>query len=113
METGELEGADPNAPYCAVSNAYTEDVSYDGHIRTVKHDGLYDQARAIEPRLKGRSDHVLGQFLKKQGCTNTERVLRRRGWTFPTLDVCRKDWLKRWPEWKWLDPMTTEWRAKS
>ena len=86
LETGELEGADPNAPYCAVSNAYTEDVSYDGHIRTVKHDGLYDQARAIEPRLKGRSDHVLGQFLKKQGCTNTERG---RGARLDVSDVGR------------------------
>jgi hypothetical protein len=46
LETGVLEGADPNAPNCAVSNGYDRP---SGRQR-----GLYDQARTIEPRLKGQ-----------------------------------------------------------
>jgi hypothetical protein len=103
LETGTLEGADPNAPNCAVSNGY--DRPYLGRQR-----GLYDQARTIEPRLKARSDHVLGNFLSGQGCDNTRKVLRHRGWTFQPLLEARKRWEARFPGWKWRDTSLTEWQ---
>jgi hypothetical protein len=102
LETGVLEGADPNAPNCAVSN---------GHDRLgLKQRGLYDQARTIEPRLKARNDHVLGHFLTDQGCDNSQKVLRRRGWTFPPLLEVRQKWEARFPGWKWRDPSLAEWQ---
>ena len=36
LETGELEGADPEAPYRAVSNAYDEEIPDGNYTRTVK-----------------------------------------------------------------------------
>ena len=111
LETGELEGADPKAPHRAVSNAYDEETPDGNYTRTVRRCGLYDQARSIEPRLRGRSDHVLGRYLTNQGC-ESERVLRRRGWKFPELLACRKDWEKRFPEWKWRDPTQSVWSEK-
>ena len=111
LETGELEGAEPGAPYRAVSNAYDEEITDGNYTRTVKHRGLYDQARSVEPRLRGRNDHVLGHYLVAQGCEN-KKVMRRRGWEFPTLPVCRKDWEKRFPEWKWRDPLRVAWSGK-
>jgi hypothetical protein len=112
LETGELEGADPKAPYRAVSNSWEEEVAYlDGHTRVEKKRGLYDQARTTEPRLKGRSDHALGHYLSDQGCTS-ERVLRKRGWAFPELSVCREGWQRRYPGWNWEDWTLTEWSAK-
>jgi hypothetical protein len=75
--------------------------------------GLYDQARAIEPRLKTHtSEHKLGNFLRGKGCDNTKKVLRRRGWTFPPLLECRTAWEKRYPSYKWRDTEITEWRAE-
>ena len=46
---------------------------------------------------------MLGHYLVGQGC-KSERVLRRRGWEFPELSVCRKAWEKRFPGWEWRDP---------
>jgi hypothetical protein len=111
LETGELEGADPKEPHRAVSNTYDEEIRNDNYPRTVKRRGLYDQARSIEPRLRGRSDHALGHHLTDQGC-KSERVMRRRGWEFPKLLVCRREWKKRFPEWQWRDPMRSEWSEK-
>ena len=68
LETGELEGADPEAPCRAVSNTYDEEIPDGNYTRTVKHRGTTDQARSIEPRLRGRSDHALGHYLTDQGC---------------------------------------------
>jgi hypothetical protein len=102
LEIGMLAGADPHAPNCAVSNCY-EWVGREMFC-------LFDQARAIEPRLKARNDHVLGHFLTEQGCDNTKKVMRRRGWTFPPLLELRKKWEERFPGWKWRDPHLTEWR---
>ena len=110
LETGELEGADPEAPCRAVSNGYDEEITDGNYTRTAKRRGLYDQARSIEPRLRGRSDHVLGHYLVGQGC-KSDRVLRRRGWGFPVLSECRKAWEKRFPGWEWREERT-EWSAK-
>ena len=104
------EGAEPGAPYRAVSDAYDEEITDGNYTRTVKRRG-YDQARSVEPRLRGRNDHVLGHYLVAQGCEN-KKVMRRRGWQFPTLRVCRKDWEKRFPEWKWRDPLRVAWSGK-
>ena len=46
------------------------------------------------------------------GCDNTDKVLRRRGWTFPPLPECRAAWEKRYPGWTWRDPAITKWRAE-
>ena len=65
-----------------------------------------------EPRLRNHtSDHQLGAYLKEQGCDNTKKVLRRQGWTFPSLSQCRKDWEKRFPNWPWRDPNLKAWRS--
>jgi hypothetical protein len=118
LESGTLEGSDPDAPHCAISNGYmkeVEEVSNNGntYTRHVKQNGLYDQARIIEPRLKfHHSDHRLGLHLGEMGGTNEKKVLRRRGWTFPPLLVCRAEWEKRFPKWRWRDPAITAWRAE-
>ena len=115
LEIGVLEGADPNAPNCAVSNGYDREVTEpDGcglpRKRRIRQRGLYDQARAVEPRLRPRNDHALGHYLTQQGCDNSQKVLRRRGWSFPPLLECRKRWDARFPDWKWRDPVLTEWQ---
>ncbi len=115
FESGTLMGADPTAPNRAVSNAYdrewTVQTENGEQVRIVKQQGLYDQARTIEPRLRYHcNDHHLGAHLRKLGCDNTKRVLRRRGWTFPPLRECRKAWEARYPGWTWRDPSIEEWR---
>jgi len=115
LEIGVLEGADPNAPNCAVSNEYNREVTEtDGYglprKRRIRQRGLYDQARTVEPRLRRRNDHVLGHYLSEQGCDNSQKVLRRRGWNFPPLLECRNRWEARFPDWKWRDPLLTEWQ---
>ena len=105
LETGCLEGADPVEPNKAVTNSYFKEIKG----RLVEVDGLFDQARMVEPRLKGRNDHTLGHFLKAKGCSNTKRVMRRRGWTFPDLGSCRKAWEARFPKWPWRDADLAAW----
>jgi hypothetical protein len=117
LETGTLEGADPLRPNCAVSNEYTEEINMVGgghsYTRILKHRGLFDQARSIEPRLKHYAgDHMLGRHLSACGCDNTKKVLRRQGWTFPSLSECRKAWEARFPGWVWRDSAITEWRTE-
>ena len=112
LETGTLYGADPKDPSRAVSNKYEIKIDVDGHQRVTTRLGLYDQARSIEPRLRQRSDHVLGDYLSKQGCDNTKKVMRRRGWTFPPLEECRAKWEQRYAGWQWRDPITAEWHAE-
>ena len=96
LETGTLWGADPKEPHRAVSNSYQRQIEtktqsgFGGttsQIRHVTQLGIYDQARQLEPRLKKNyvNDHRLGAHLKEMGCDNTDKVLRRRGWTFPPL----------------------------
>jgi hypothetical protein len=115
LKIGTLWGANPGMPHTAVSNSYDEEVTNEsGYTRTVRRRCLYDQARAISPRLKGASDHALGRYLKDRGCDNRPRVLRRHGWTFPSLDQCRKEWEARFPGWVWDgdDELVAEWEAE-
>jgi len=115
LKTGVLWGANPGMPYTAVSNSYDENVTnHSGYTRTVRRRCLYDQARAVSPRLKGASDHALGQYLKERGCDNRQKVMRRRGWTFPPLDQCRKKWEERFPGWVWDsdEELVTEWEGE-
>ena len=97
LEDGTLAGCDPNEPNRAVSNKYEYKVVVGMSDRWVTRLGLYDQARNIEPRLRQRSDHALGQYLAEQGCDNSRKVMRRRGWTFPKLSECRANWEARFP----------------
>ncbi len=115
LEGGVLEGASVGNPASAISNTYElTKIDNFGGQRIIKRNGLYDQARTIEPRLKARSDHLLGAYLRDQGC-KTSRPSRRRGWTFPPLAKCRNEWLKRFPDWKWHDGVAAfaQWRFES
>ena len=122
LETGTLWGADPEEPHRAVSNSYQRQIEIENksgfggtttQIRHVTQLGIYDQARQLEPRLKNYvNDHRLGAHLKEMGCDNTDKVLRRRGWTFPPLTECRAAWVTRYPGWTWRDPAITKWRAE-
>ena len=122
LETGTLTGADPDAPHRAVSNSYPRQIEIEvpssfgqtnTQIRHVTQHGLYDQAKLIEPRLRNHtSDHRLGAHLNEMGCDNTAKVLRRRGWTFPSLAECREAWEKRYAGWRWRDTNIKEWRAE-
>jgi hypothetical protein len=118
LETGTIAGSDPHAPHRAVSNAYQREIEIDNgngttHTRYVNQLGVYDQARLIEPRLRHHtSDHRLADHLTAMGCTNEQKVLRRRGWTFPPLLECRIEWERHFPKWKWRDTTITEWRAE-
>jgi hypothetical protein len=113
LQTAVLAGANSSAPDRAISNKYEDEISEsDGfggrRTRTVKRDGLYDQARAVSPKLKGYADAALGRYLKQQGCQNAW-VRRHRGWQFPPLAECRHRWLKRFPMTVWHDSETKEW----
>jgi hypothetical protein len=113
LQTAVLEGASEFAPDEAVSNEYEEEVAdsdaYGGpRKRTVKHKGLYDQARRISPRLIAVSDHALGHYLTDHNCENAW-VRRRRGWKFPPLQECRDRWKQRFLETVWRDQDATEW----
>jgi hypothetical protein len=90
LERGVIAGADPDTPNMAVSNAYQREVTIEvgngtTQTRLINQLGVFDQAKQVEPRLKGHSDHKLGTYLREMGCNNEKRVLRRRGWTFPPL----------------------------
>lgn len=118
LESGTIAGSNPHAPYKAVSNEYQREIEIDllngtTQSRYVRQLGIYDQARQIEPRLRGYgSDHRLGSYLSEMGCTNKQKVLRHRGWTFPALMACREAWEKRYPGWPWRDTDIVEWRAE-
>jgi hypothetical protein len=113
LQTGVLAGADENDPSRASSNKWEEKIEeptgWGGtRTRTVFREGLYDQARRISPKLKGRSDKALGRYLKDRGCTS-EWVRRDRGWQFPSLADCRAKWLERFPDTKWDDLDLEDW----
>ena len=110
MQSGRLWGADERKPNCAVSNGYEEEINSGLGTKMVRHKGLYDQAREISPRLKPWSDHLLGDILKKHGCSNAKKVMRRRGWEFPPLLELRAAWERRFPGWRWGDPELREWQ---
>jgi hypothetical protein len=111
-------GADSLKPDRAVSNRYEEEVTRStamrgSYTRTVRHNGLYDQARRISPQLKCETEAAFGRYLKKRGCIDIwiYRDRTRRGWQLPPLDKCRADWLERFPQTKWRDPGMKEWTA--
>jgi hypothetical protein len=113
LQTAVLTGASEAAPDRAVSNRFKEEIEestgYGGtRRRTVYHDGLYDQARRISPKLKGETEAAFGRYLNNQGCER-KWVGGRRGWQFPPLAECRKRWLARFPQTRWLDSETKEW----
>jgi hypothetical protein len=110
LQTGVLTGADDVAPDRAVSNEYETEESTGsyGGTRTVKHKGLYDQARASSPKLKGATDASLGRYLRKRGCTRAW-VRGERGWQFAPLAKCRAEWLTRFPLTTWDDPGLVDW----
>jgi hypothetical protein len=64
--------------------------------------------RAPTPWITGGTDD--GRYLGKQGCTNTKKVMRRQGWTFPPLAACRAKWEQRFPAWKWRNTALSEWQ---
>jgi hypothetical protein len=113
LQTGVLAGADENNPDQAISTKYEEEIEeptgWGGtRKRTVWHEGLFDQARQISPRLKGTSDTALGLYLRDQGCKR-RWVRRERGWQFPPLAECRARWLERFPDTKWDDLDLEDW----
>jgi Family of unknown function (DUF5906)/RepB DNA-primase from phage plasmid len=113
LQTAVLAGANSTAPDRAISNKYEDEISESDGLggtrrHTVKRDGLYDQARAVSPKLKGYTDAALGRYLKQQGCGNAW-VRRNRGWQFPPLAECRHRWLERFPMMVWHDSETKEW----
>jgi hypothetical protein len=113
LETGVITGSDPANPNQAVSNAYQREIkvaaSYKGdastHVRLVTQLGIFDQARQISPKLRNISFNELGGHLAAMGC-HRGRVLRKRGWIFPSLGKCRQDWVKRFPGWTWQNNIT-------
>jgi hypothetical protein len=111
LEVGELPGANKQEPHRAVSSEYEVRIrtgsSFD--TRLVKRRGLYDHARQASPKLRHANDHTLGRYLARQGCNNTRKVRRRRGWSFPPLPECRARWRERFPSWQWRDPLATAW----
>ena len=110
LETGVLVGCEPQRPERAVSNGWEED---DATGRKVRRKGLYDQARETSPRLRGLTDHALGNVLTTHGCTNDKKVMRRRGWHFPPLADARRAWEIRFPGWKWRTPDLIEWHREA
>ena len=112
LETGVLWGSDPTRPGRAVSNSWEEKEESVNSSRMVKRKGLYDQARDMSPRLKGYTDHLFAAALSKQGCTNDQKVMRRRGWTFPDFVEARAAWEARFRGWQWRDPILSEWQKE-
>jgi hypothetical protein len=114
LQTGVLAGADEDDPDRAISTEYEEEIEeptgWGGtRTRTVRHEGLFDQARRISPKLKAVTDAALGRYLtNEQGCKRTW-VHRERGWQFPPLADCRARWLERFPDTKWDDLNLEDW----
>jgi hypothetical protein len=114
LQTGVLAGADENAPDRAISNEYEEEIEestgFGGtRTRTVRHEGLFDQARRISPKLKAVTDAALGRYLTKERGCERAWVRRERGWQFPPLAKCRAEWLERFPDTKWDDLNLEDW----
>src|SRR5262245_49080389 len=103
LQTGVLSGANDHHPDRGISAEYADEIEeaigYGGtRTRTVRHEGLFEQARRISPKLKAVTDAALGRYLtNEQGCKRAW-VHRERGWQFPPLADCRARWLERFPE---------------
>jgi hypothetical protein len=107
LQGGVLAGARGQVPGVARSRGYEED---DGQGRRVKRKGLFDQAVELSPGLRNMSEHKLGEYLKKWGCTRV-RNSQHRLWQFPPLWKMRADWEKKHRGWEWHDPGLNEWRS--
>ena len=116
LQTGVIPGADPLKPDRVVSNRYEEEVTRStamggSHTRTIRHEGLYDEARRSSPRLRNESDAGFGRYLGKQGCERAW-VRRHRGWQFPALAECRTRWLERFLQTTWHEPERKQWKSE-
>jgi Bifunctional DNA primase/polymerase, N-terminal/Family of unknown function (DUF5906)/Primase C terminal 2 (PriCT-2) len=119
LETGVLWGATSDKPNIAMSRGMKFEEPYVdeyGNRKTRRREikGLYDQARSSSPRLRNYSDHTLGGFLSKKGCSPNKHCGPRRsvrGWAFPDLDSARTKWEERFPGWKWRNPDLLAWEA--
>ena len=89
IEEGHLPVHDGDAPKNVM---YTHSV---GHI-----DGILDQLRRSDHRLKHTTDRQMAKFLREKGCT-TWHGYRRRGWRLPPLAQARADWEKNYGKWDW------------
>jgi Family of unknown function (DUF5906)/RepB DNA-primase N-terminal domain len=118
LQTGVIPGAEPLKPDRTVSNRYEEEVTRStamggNYTRTIRHEGLYDQARRSSPKLRGETDAAFGRYLSdEQRGAESAWVHRHRGWKFPPLAQCRARWLERFPETKWRDPEMKEWKGE-
>jgi hypothetical protein len=128
LQSGVLD-AGGDTPNKAIINAYEEEIEEaDGEEspgygngfgrtqrrtrnRTVKREGLYDQARRISPKLKGVSDRKIGDYLAdpKRGHCYHAWVKRRRAWKFPPLAECRYRWCERFPDTVWDADSPSQW----
>jgi hypothetical protein len=118
LQVGVVTGADLLHPDRAVSNRYKEEIEETVGLSGTRtriewHNGLYDQARRISPKLKNETEAAFGRYLKKHGCTDiwiSRGGRSRRGWQLPPLGKCRADWLERFPQTTWRDPGVKSWR---
>jgi hypothetical protein len=118
LQAGVVTGANSFHPDRAISNRYKEEIeestgSGGTRTRIEWHNGLYDQARRISPKLKYESEAAFGRYLKKRvGCTDiwiSRGGRTRRGWQLPPLSKCRERWLERFPQTTWRDPGVKGW----
>lgn len=66
LETGTLWGAHPIEPHRAVSNRYQREIDCGKFVRHVTQNGLYDQARQIEPRPQELHQRAPSRALPEQ-----------------------------------------------
>lgn len=87
----------PNSDCCVYSNT-----------KGNTNNGIFDQMRIMDPRLRLSSDKTLGAALAKFGC---KRIIKygKRGWWFPPLPNMRQNWeeVMKW-DYAW-DPLIREW----
>lgn len=114
LESGVLVGCDPEQPNRARSGKYLKLIDGDEEFaKTITANGLFDDARIIEPRLRAHTNsNAFGDYLRDWGCTNDKRVCRERGWTFPKLSELRAKWQLIYPNWQWRNPDLTDWQPE-
>ena len=72
-----LAGCHPDQPNCARSGKWQKKIEdeYGEHPRFITCNGLLDEARSIEPRLRSHTNaNVIANYLKEWGCDNSKRV---------------------------------------
>jgi hypothetical protein len=73
--------------------------------------GIFDLARDRVPALRFVDEQVLARHLREKVKCTPWRDSDRRGWQFPPLAECRKEWEERYPGWSWQHPDITEWQT--